>query len=122
MSVRLVSQTKIPMYAPPIMVSNSSNNEHEPAKTWSERLSIIWDRTWEDPVAFYTFILGLFTALLAIVSSFQIYFLKQADKTARINAEAAHLIGEAQVSAYVDIKTVSATFLDLGIGDVQPVI
>jgi hypothetical protein len=76
-----------------ISYSNSSANadgdQDKPTKTFGEALSIIWNRTWDDPVAFYTFVLAIFTALLAIVSSTQIVFLIRTDKTARIAAEAA---------------------------------
>ncbi len=63
--------------------------EHQPAKSFGERVAIIWDRTFEDAVAFYTFVLGIFTAALAIIAVIQIYFLNRADKTARISADAA---------------------------------
>jgi hypothetical protein len=68
---------------------NAGTDKQQPTKTICQSLSIIWDRTLEDPVAFYTFVLSIFTALLAIVSATQIYFLTRADKTARITAEAA---------------------------------
>ncbi len=69
--------------------TNSSANQKQPAKSLGQRLSIVWNRTWEDPVAFYTFVLSVFTGLLAIVSAFQIFFLIRADKTARRSANAA---------------------------------
>jgi hypothetical protein len=43
----------------------------------------------EDRIADYTAALALFTAVLMLVSSAQIYFLCRADKTARISANAA---------------------------------
>ncbi len=69
--------------------SEETAKQHKPAKSLGESLSIIWDRTFEDPVAFYTFVLGIFTGLLAIVSGTQIYFLMRADTTARTAADAA---------------------------------
>jgi hypothetical protein len=72
-----------------------SNARPDSAKTFGKRLSIIWDRTWEDPVAFYTFVLSIFTGLLAIVTATQIVFLIRADRTARITAEAAKKSAEA---------------------------
>jgi hypothetical protein len=73
----------------PNVDTDAGADKQQPTKTIWQRLFIIWDRTWDDPVAFYTFVLGIFTALLAIVSGTQIYFLTRADKTARITAEAA---------------------------------
>jgi hypothetical protein len=69
--------------------SDEAPNEQKIAKSAWERLSIIWNRTWDDPVAFYTFVLSIFTALLAVISAVQIAFLFRADKTARMAAEAA---------------------------------
>jgi hypothetical protein len=68
---------------------NGVCGKHEVAKSFRERLSIIWSRTWDDPVAFYTFVLGIFTAVLAVVAIAQIRFLIRADRTARIAALAA---------------------------------
>lgn len=53
----------------------SDGEKHQPTKTFRQRLAVIWDRTWEDPVAFYTFVLGIFTAFLVGVSAGQGYFL-----------------------------------------------
>ncbi len=33
-----------------------------------ENIAAIWERTWDDPIAFYTFVLSIFTAWLAIVT------------------------------------------------------
>jgi hypothetical protein len=81
-------------------ITANSNPDHgvaqkDPPKTWGERLSSILNRTWDDPVAFYTFILGIFTGLLALVSAVQIGFLIRADQTARTNADATRDIAEA---------------------------
>jgi len=43
----------------------------------------------EQEIAYYTYLLAFFTAALVVVSAFQIYFLRRADETARITAEAA---------------------------------
>jgi hypothetical protein len=48
-----------------------------------------WERTTSDPLDLYTFLLAVFTAALVGVSTFQIYFLNRADKTARTAADAA---------------------------------
>jgi hypothetical protein len=77
--------------------------QQQPAKTLGERFTIIWNRTWDDPVAFYTFVLSIFTGLLAIVSAIQIGFLIRSDKTARIAAEAASLNAKAAVAVELPI-------------------
>lgn len=101
--------------------SNSGAQQNEPAKTWGERLSIIWNRTWDDPVAFYTFILSIFTGLLAIVSATQIIFLIRADKTARTSADAANKSAEAALSAQMPILVINfASLTSPGIASVQP--
>jgi hypothetical protein len=79
--------------------TNAHADQNQPAKSLRERLSIIWDRTWNDPVAFYTLILGIFTALLALVSMGQGWFLYRADKTARRTADAALMHARAAVAA-----------------------
>lgn len=56
--------------------------EHQGQKT-------LWDRTTDDPVAFFTFVLAVFTGSLVIVTGTQIGFLIRADKTARTSADAA---------------------------------
>ncbi|VTZ22462.1 hypothetical protein MPC1_1230001 [Methylocella tundrae] len=60
-------------------------------------MAIIWDRTFDDPVAFFTFVLSCFTLALVIVSAIQIRFLIRGDKTARITAEAADLSAQAAI-------------------------
>ncbi len=70
---------------------------------------MIWIRTWDDPVAFYTFILSIFTALLAIVSAFQIIFLIRADKTARITANAAKESSEAATA--IEFPIIGASYI-----------
>jgi len=54
-----------------------------------------WEKTEGDPVATFTGILALLTFILAAVAVFQIYFLKRADKTARVTADAAKLSADA---------------------------
>lgn len=86
-----------------ISASNSSSNQHQPSKTFGQRLSVIWDRTWEDPVAFYTFVLGLFTFCLVAVSLGQGYFLFRSDRTARIAANAAKRSADAAIALELPI-------------------
>jgi hypothetical protein len=69
--------------------ANTNADQRQPTKSLRQRFTTIWNRTWDDPVAFYTFVLSIFTGLLAVVSAFQIFFLIRADKTARLSAEAA---------------------------------
>lgn len=85
-------------------------NKNEPTKTFGRRLTIVWDRTWEDPVAFYTFVLSIFTGLLFIVSSAQIFFLVRSDKTARITAEAANLSAKAAIALELPIVRADPDF------------
>jgi hypothetical protein len=48
-----------------------------------------WEKTRSDPVSFFTAWLVVFTAVLAVVSFVQIYFLNRTDETARISANSA---------------------------------
>lgn len=92
--------------------TNANPQQNHPAKSMRQRLSVIWQRTWDDPVAFYTFILSIFTGLLAVVSTFQIIFLIKADKTARIAADAASLNAKAAIA--IQSPVFQATISDLG--------
>ena len=48
---------------------NGLGTYHEVTKSWGEWLTIIWDRTSEDPVAFFTFVLGISTILLWVTTA-----------------------------------------------------
>lgn len=52
--------------------AENSTAEHprhdEISVPFRERLSAIWERTWEDPIAFYTFVLSVFTGVLGIAT------------------------------------------------------
>jgi hypothetical protein len=96
--------------------ANTASDQHKPSKSFRERLSVIWDRTWEDPVAFYTFVLGIFTFFLVAVSAGQGYFLFRADKTARIAAEAAALNAKAAIGVELPIITLLRMDLMYGPG------
>jgi hypothetical protein len=52
-----------------------------------------------DEIARYTLWLAIFTAALVIVSGFQLWFLRRADETARISADAAKVSAEAAVAS-----------------------
>lgn len=82
--------------------------EHKPTKS-------LWERTHEDAVAFYTFVLSCFTGLLVIVTATQIGFLIRADKTARIAAEAADRSARAAIGIQLPIIRIRPD--DLGHGD-----
>ena len=76
--------------------------------------AIIWDRTWSDPVAFYTFVLSIFTGLLAIIALIQIGFLIRSNKTARITAEAAKQSADAAVAIELPVFKMGVTPLHYG--------
>ncbi len=64
-----------------------------------------WQRPTEDPVAFFTLWIAAFTALLVLVSAFQIGFLIRADDTAATSAQAAKKAADAasnSVRAFID--------------------
>lgn len=65
-----------------------------------------WERSQCDPVAAYTGLLALFTAVLIGVSGFQIYFLNRADVTSRRSAIAAR---RAAIAAGRTVKTMEDT-------------
>jgi hypothetical protein len=69
-----------------------------------------WDRTTNDPLDLYTLFLAIFTAALVGVSTFQIYFLNRADKTARTAAEAAKLSADAAIG--VELPKLFVTNID----------
>ena len=61
----------------------------EPAKALREKSSILWEKTWNDPVAFFTLVLALFSGILVVVSFVQIHFLINADGISEKSAKAA---------------------------------
>jgi len=76
----------------------ASAEEKQPPKSFGQSLAIIWARTWEDPVAFFTFALACLTGALVVVSLMQGYFLLRADRTARLAAEAADSSARAAIA------------------------
>jgi hypothetical protein len=75
--------------------------KHEQAAKKSERRDayynpfvIFWRWTTHDPVAFYTAVLALLTSILSATAIVQIRFLRKADETARIAANAAQISAE----------------------------
>jgi hypothetical protein len=101
------------MFVPPVRapVQAEQAEQHElPADQQNktlilrQRLTTIWTTTLEDPVAFYAFVLSIFTAFLAFASVGQIWFLIRTGKTARISADAAKQASEVAMAgqrAYV---------------------
>ena len=67
----------------------AQNHTNSAAVNQSPPSESFWQWTTHDAVAFYTFVLSLFTGALVLVSAVQIWFLIRADKTARISADAA---------------------------------
>jgi len=59
----------------------------------------LWDRTTNDPVALYTFVLTVFTGILATVSIFQWRALGRAENISRITASAAKKSADAAYSS-----------------------
>lgn len=85
------------------LAAENKITERHPSKSIDEKAVILWEKTWDDPVAFYTAVLSLFTALLVAVSIVQGYFLLRSDKTARIAANAADLSAKASVGQKLPI-------------------
>jgi hypothetical protein len=79
----------------PSPAADNGPDQNQPTKSLRQRLSVIWNRTWDDPVAFYTFVLSIFTALVAIISATQIVFLIRTDKLTRISVRAAQKSADA---------------------------
>src|SRR5436190_7504554 len=67
----------------------SANEQGDAVSTLLQNLSRIWARTWDNPIAFYTFVLAIFTALLALLSLIQIGFLIRIGKAAKHTSEIA---------------------------------
>jgi hypothetical protein len=88
---------------PQHQVTASTTKSAEPSTRKQEPAKSLWQRTRSDPVAFYTFVLAIFTGLLVIVSAIQGGFLLRADRTARITANAA-LIGANAARDQADIS------------------
>jgi hypothetical protein len=45
-----------------------SSEQHEIAKPFRESWALIWERTWDDPVAFYTLVLAVFTVVVGVAT------------------------------------------------------
>jgi len=69
--------------------SYTANTNARSDASYAEKIEAVWKRTFEDPVAFYTLVLSIFTGSLAIISIVQIGFLIRAEETSRKTAQAA---------------------------------
>jgi hypothetical protein len=84
--------------------SNASQHQAEFKTEHLDAPETLWQRTFEDPVAFYTLVLSIFTAVLAVVAIVQIRFLARADETAGISAEAARKSADVAEKILVDAE------------------
>lgn len=75
----------------------TAGHQNEPTKTFGQALAVVWQRTWEDPVAFFTLCLAAFTLALVVVSTTQIYFLIRAEGVAKTAAEGAKEAAQAAI-------------------------
>ena len=88
---------------------NQKNFEGKTPK-W-ENPDSFWEKTRSDPVAYFTYILAIFTTVLGSVSIIQIGFLIRSDRTARIAANAANLNAQAAIGAELPIISLSSISL-----------
>jgi hypothetical protein len=70
-----------------------------------------WQRPTDDPVAFFTLWIAAFTALLVLVSAFQIGFLIRADDTAATSAQAAKKAADAAQQSADAIANVERPYI-----------
>ena len=82
---------------------------------FGDMIARFWAWTTHDPVAFYTFVLAIFTFVLGLVAIFQAAMLIRADKTARLAAEAAMLSSRAAIAIKLPIIRIAPD--SLGHGD-----
>jgi hypothetical protein len=79
--------------------------------------SVTSPQTAEDRIADYTWWLGAFTLLLAVVSSVQIFFLIRADKTARTSADAAKTAAKAAQASAEALPNIERAYLFMRLSD-----
>lgn len=82
---------------PPSPSADNKDGQDKSSKT-------LWQKTFEDPVAFYTLVLTAFTGVLSIASIFQSRMLIKADETTRIAANAAKKSAEVAEIALVGLE------------------
>jgi hypothetical protein len=93
-------------YAPTEKEKQECNEAAKKATHKAEECKTLWERTTTDPVAMFTFVLAVSTIGLWVATGGLYFAGKQAIKETR-------RIGEAQVRAYVSIKSVTVTFWSL---------
>ncbi len=90
-AIRISNKTEYPKYSDGHEESNNRGNNNEPSET-------LWQWLTKDAASFFTAVLALLTAVLAGVSVIQIVYLRRADDTARIAANAAQKSADILVS------------------------
>jgi hypothetical protein len=80
----------------PVGDERSARAEHK--STNNNPLELFWDWTTREAVSFYTFVLAIFTGVLGITAIKQIKYLRLANETARIAANAAKQSAETQAN------------------------
>jgi hypothetical protein len=89
----------------------AADRQHKPSKTF-------WQRTTEDPAAFFTLWVAAFTFVLA-ASTIALWI--ETRLSSKRQVIETRRIGEAQVRAYVDIAAASVVFASLAQGVAPPV-
>jgi hypothetical protein len=79
---------------------NKTRTEHPKYESKHDNiLADAWNWTTQEPVSFYTFVLAIFTGVLGVTAIVQIRYLRRADETAVISANAARDAANASVDA-----------------------
>jgi hypothetical protein len=93
--------------------SSTPNQSHKESKN-DDIYKTLWQRTMQDPIAIFTFVLACFTGLLVIVSAIQIVFLIKANHTTEESATAAtDAVNVAKDTFNFQKKSVEETLLEM---------
>jgi hypothetical protein len=84
--------------------ANNNRAPKQPEKSW-------WDKLWSDPNATFAGAVALFTLALVVVGGVQAWRLRQSVEATNAAVSESRRIGEAQVRAYVHIKSASIDFV-----------
>jgi len=79
--------------------TNKEASQYYPFNRFGHWLAQFWDWSTHDSVGFFTFVLAIFTGSLVVVSAVQIRYLRRADQTARISANAAAAASDTATAA-----------------------